>query len=564
MSGRAMDVPRRYEPSYTAAPRSIGNRKSRTNDSRRSTMCTAPAPVFFALSRTVISSSPCPRSAQKATTSQRYFSMSQRRMTEVSSPPEYARTTFFASGIVEGASQQLEDHGLLRVQPVLGLVEHDGARAVQHRVGDLLAAVRGQAVHDDRGGPGEAHQRVVELVAAERLPPLLALGLLPHAHPHVGIEDVGAGRGVLGVGGQLQAPAQLADRRHHARVGLVAGRARHDHGDAEQRAGQHQRVADVVAVADPGQPGLGQVDAALPQREVVRQRLARVLEIAEPVDDRHRRVAGQAFHGRMRVHARGDPVDPAREVARDVGHRLARAQPDLVAGEIDGPAAELDDADLERHARAQGLLLEDQRERSAVQRRRPAPGLPPVLEVGRQREEPEEALPREVVDREQVLHFASRPSTSPMISSARRHSAGSTTSGGARRSTFSPAVSVSSPASRQASMTGPAGLPSSMPMSSPLPRTSLMIGSFLPSSRRPSISSPPRWASRSGSLSPMTVVSMASATEVTNAEPAKVEPWEPAVSTEATCSRQSMAPMGMPLASALASVMTSGSTPECW
>ena len=51
-------------------------------------MWTAPAPVFLALSRTVTSSSPWPRSAQNATTSQWYVSISQRRMTEVSSPPE--------------------------------------------------------------------------------------------------------------------------------------------------------------------------------------------------------------------------------------------------------------------------------------------------------------------------------------------------------------------------------------------------------------------------------------------------------------------------------------------
>ena len=42
-----------------------------------------------------------------------------------------------------------------------------------------------------------------------------------------------------------------------------------------------------------------------------------------------------------------------------------------------------------------------------------------------------------------------------MMSSARSQSAGSTMSGGASRSTFSPAVSTSRPASRQASIDGP-------------------------------------------------------------------------------------------------------------
>ena len=83
------------------------------------------------------------------------------------------------------------------------------------------------------------------------------------------------------------------------------------------------------------------------------------------------------------------------------------------------------------------------------------------------------------------------------------------------------------------------------------------------SARRPSISSRPILAARSGSLSPITVVSVASATCVTNGVPPKVEPWEPAVSTDAASSRHSMAPMGTPLARAFASVMTSGSTPAC-
>ncbi len=114
------------------------------------------------------------------------------------------------------------------------------------------------------------------------------------------------------------------------------------------------------------------------------------------------------------------------------------------------------------------------------------------------------------------------------------------------------------------SSTGPAGFVSSTPISSPCPRTCVITGSFFCIARKPSISSRPRAAALSGILSPMIAVSVASATEVTNAEPANVEPWVPALSAWATCSRQSMAPMGMPLASALASVMTSGSTPECW
>src|SRR2546429_9767646 len=100
-------------------------------------MWTPTAPVRSAFSRMGSSSSPCPRSAQKATTSQRYRSMSQRRMTDVSRPPEYARTTRLGvdgSGIVESDSQEVEDDRLLRVETILRLVEHDAGLAVEHAV----------------------------------------------------------------------------------------------------------------------------------------------------------------------------------------------------------------------------------------------------------------------------------------------------------------------------------------------------------------------------------------------------------------------------------------------
>src|SRR5260370_12578227 len=123
--------------------------KSRTNSSRRSTTWTADAPVRSAFSRIGTSSSPWPRSAQKATTSQPYRSISQRRITEVSSPPEYARTTRFGLDVIDRATEQAQHHGLLRVQPVLGLLAHDGPPAVEHPVGNLLAPPPPPPVHHD-------------------------------------------------------------------------------------------------------------------------------------------------------------------------------------------------------------------------------------------------------------------------------------------------------------------------------------------------------------------------------------------------------------------------------
>ena len=57
---------------------------------------------------------------------------------------------------------------------------------------------------------------------------------------------------------------------------------------------------------------------------------------------------------------------------------------------------------------------------------------------------------------------------------------------------------------------------------------------------------------------------VATPTVVANGLPPKVVPWLPATSTRAHASRATIAPIGIPLASAFASVMTSGSTPQCW
>src|SRR5262249_9946885 len=85
----------------------MGKTKSRTNSSRKSSMKTALAPTFLAFSSTGASSSPCPKSAQKATTSQWYVSINQRRITEVSNPPLYARTTFFTSATVRDSLKKV-------------------------------------------------------------------------------------------------------------------------------------------------------------------------------------------------------------------------------------------------------------------------------------------------------------------------------------------------------------------------------------------------------------------------------------------------------------------------
>ena len=86
---------------------------------------------------------------------------------------------------------------LLRVQAVLGLVEHHRLRAVDHLVGDLLAAMRGQAVHEDRLRLGERHQLGIDLIGLEQIVAMLAV-LVAHRHPGVGDDAIGAATAASG------------------------------------------------------------------------------------------------------------------------------------------------------------------------------------------------------------------------------------------------------------------------------------------------------------------------------------------------------------------------------
>ena len=106
----------------------------------------------------------------------------------------------------------------------------------------------------------------------------------------------------------------------------------------------------------------------LAQRQAVGQRLARVLVVGQRVDHvQPRRRGGELLEQPLRERPDDDRVDPALEVARDVGDRLAAAERG-VRLQRDHVAAELADGDLERRARAQRRLLEQHRDVPAAER----------------------------------------------------------------------------------------------------------------------------------------------------------------------------------------------------
>src|SRR3989441_2880776 len=97
--------------------------------------------------------------------------------------------------VVGRASYPGEEPGqdrLLRVEAILGLIEHDRLGPVDHLVGDLESSMGRQAVHHDRVLLRVVHEGGVDLVEAEHLLAFLLLLLLTHRDPDIRVDDVGA------------------------------------------------------------------------------------------------------------------------------------------------------------------------------------------------------------------------------------------------------------------------------------------------------------------------------------------------------------------------------------
>ena len=189
---------------------------------------------------------------------------------------------------------------------------------------------------------------------------------------------------------------------HVARVEDVLGRrAEERHVEAELGGDDERRVGDrgverlrVVRPREEELLAVGRAEALL-HRERERELLARVRDRLH-VDDRHRRVLREALDDvvlavvlpalELGERAHGDEVAVAREHARDLlDVLLGLAVHDDAVAELDGPralaglehdgvAAHLEDADLERRARAERRVEEDERDALARRgpRRRPA------------------------------------------------------------------------------------------------------------------------------------------------------------------------------------------------
>ncbi len=111
-------------------------------------------------------------------------------------------------------------------------------------------------------------------------------------------------------------------------------------------------MADVVAVAEVGEPNTFEAPEPLANRHRVGERLQRVGEIGEPVDHGDRCVLREDVDFLLVERANEEGTDETRQHERRVAVALAPRELKVAGGQVQRHAAELGDPDFESDARA--------------------------------------------------------------------------------------------------------------------------------------------------------------------------------------------------------------------
>src|SRR5437667_932222 len=88
-------------------------------------------------------------------------------------------------------------------------------------------------------------------------------------------------------------------------------------------------MRDVVAISDISKTDILDIPEALVQREVICQRLARMLQLTQGVDDRNACILRHAFDCAVRESAQDNAIHPALEVVSDVAQLFPRVETPL-------------------------------------------------------------------------------------------------------------------------------------------------------------------------------------------------------------------------------------------
>ena len=233
----------------------------------------------------------------------------------------------------------------------------------------VLTALLGSLLKDPSGQltiQAQTENGIVDLERRERFQPIFVM-LLTHRCPGVGDDHLGPLDRLQWIFREENAVAG-ARHRAHSRVRLEPVGRRHRQLEMHQRRRLDQRVADIVAVAEPCPARSRQLGAMLDHRLHVGQDLARVRQVGQAVDHRHGGILCQLLHLPVMVGADHDRIGEARQDARGVGDGLAAPKLRIAAVEHDRGAAQLAHRQVEAHSGARRVFLEDHRQHRAVQR----------------------------------------------------------------------------------------------------------------------------------------------------------------------------------------------------
>ena len=216
----------------------------------------------------------------------------------------------------------------------------------------------GQTVHEVGIGLGRGEKFSRHRVRRHQADALTRLLLLAHAHPDIGVNDIGILHRLERIGGELVTAreALLGEQRIEIGARLEALGARERDLHAEQIGAEHPRVGHVarriaeerdLAALERRQQISARRRPALGHRKGIRVNLAGMRKIREGVDHRDRARRRQPLHIAVVVRAHDQPMHETRQHLRSVLDRLAPSELDVVAVQKQRIAAQLVHAHLE-------------------------------------------------------------------------------------------------------------------------------------------------------------------------------------------------------------------------
>ena len=184
------------------------------------------------------------------------------------------------------AEQKVLHECLLHVHPVFRLIPYHRLRPVDHVGLNLLAPVRGQAVHEEGVGLGRSHHFGVHTPVGKGLLARFVLGFVAHAGPHIGGDKIRILASLVRILEEFHMDAVGFHAFYRSVNAITAGRAHMD-GKVQQMCRLQPGVGHVVAVTHPGNDFSADAAPIFLIGKDVGQHLTGMVFIGKTVDDRH-------------------------------------------------------------------------------------------------------------------------------------------------------------------------------------------------------------------------------------------------------------------------------------